>query len=212
MSKAVTCTLCDTRALFFCQFREKNYYHCIGCYSILLDPAEYLSPADEKERYDEHNNDVDDPGYRQFVKPLVDKVLQKYGSEAIGLDYGAGPGPVSAVLLRERGLKIELYDPFYWNEQAVFDKKYDFIICCEVIEHFQAPAKEFKLLRSLLKPNGSLYCMTEIYTDGLDFSCWHYKNDPTHVFFYHRQALVWIKNECGFAKLTTDKRLIHLEL
>ena len=212
MSKAVTCTLCDTRALFFCQFREKNYYHCIGCYSILLDPAEYLSPADEKERYDEHNNDVDDPGYRQFVRPLVDKVLQKYGSEAIGLDYGAGPGPVSAVLLRERGLKIELYDPFYWNERAVFDKKYDFIICCEVIEHFQAPAKEFKLLRSLLKPNGSLYCMTEIYTDGLDFSRWYYKNDPTHVFFYHRQALVWIKNECGFAKLTTDKRLIHLEL
>lgn len=212
MSKAVNCTLCNKRALFFYQFRDKNYYHCIGCYSILLDPAEYLSPADEKERYDEHNNDVDDPGYRQFVKPLVDRVLQKYGSEAIGLDYGAGPGPVSAVLLRERGLKIELYDPFYWNERAVFDKKYDFIICCEVIEHFQAPAKEFKLLRSLLKPNGSLYCMTEIYTDGLDFSRWHYKNDPTHVFFYHRQALGWIKNECGFTKLTTDKRVIHLEL
>ncbi len=172
----------------------------------------YLSTADEKKRYNEHNNDVGDPGYRKFVKPLVEKVQHKFSPEAAGLDYGAGPGPVSTVLLKEKGFKIELYDPFYWNDRSALDKKYDFIICCEVIEHFHAPAKEFKLLRSLLQPHGSLYCMTEIYTDDLDFSHWHYKNDPTHVFFYHRHTLRWIKKECGFSKLTIDQRVIHLEL
>jgi len=212
LSQAFNCSLCNRRALFFYCFREKNYYHCTGCHSILLNPANYLSPDDEKKRYDKHNNNVDDPGYRQFVKPLADKVLQKYGSEATGLDYGAGPVPVTAFLLREKGLKIEIYDPFYLNERTVLNKKYDFIICCEVIEHFHAPAKEFKLLSSLLKPHGSLYCMTELYSDDLDFSYWYYKNDPTHVFFYHRQALEWVKNKFGFTKLTIDNRVIQFEL
>jgi len=89
LSQAVNCTLCIRRALFFYCFREKNYYNSTGCNSILLSPADYLAPDDEKKRYDnydKHNNNVNDPGYRQFLKPLADKVLQKYGFTKLTID------------------------------------------------------------------------------------------------------------------------------
>lgn len=87
--------------------------------------------------------------------------------------------------------------------------KYNYIICCEVIEHFHFPQKEFTLLRSLLKPGGILYCMTEIYSEDIDFINWHYKNDPTHVFFYHKDALKWIQEHFRFSEVKKKNRLIE---
>ncbi len=178
----------------------------------MMDPAVHLPPEAEKSRYDEHNNDVNDAGYRNFVKPLVDTVLSKFTPGAAGLDYGAGPGPVAAVMLKEKGYQVELFDPYYWSDSRLLEKKYDFIICCEVIEHFYWPAREFHLLRSLLRPGGSLMCMTETIDDTFDFGQWYYKNDPTHVFFYHPRALRWIKEKYEFSILTVRKRVIHLEV
>lgn len=178
----------------------------------MMDPAQYLSPEEEKHRYDQHNNDVSDPGYRRFVEPLVDKIKQNYGPRASGLDYGAGSGPVASVMLQEKGyINIDCYDPYYYPDRSVLDKPYHFIMCCEVIEHFHQPEDEFKLLRSLLLPGGSLFCMTEIYEDSVDFEGWYYKNDPTHVFFYHHRALRWIEKEYAFNDLRIDKRLIQFK-
>jgi len=162
----------------------------------------------EKQRYDQHDNDPEDTGYRRFVSPLVKKVAENFSSGAKGLDYGAGPGPVAARLLGDNGYAVELYDPYYHPDKSPLLKKYDFIICSEVIEHFRDPAKEFRLLRSLLLPKGSLLCLTEILSDNLDFKQWHYKNDPTHVFFYHQQALFHIRDKYKFSNLTIDKRLV----
>jgi SAM-dependent methyltransferase len=211
MLKALNCTLCGAAVEYLTCFRDNKYYRCTNCRSVMMDSAGHLPPEVEKNRYDQHNNDVDDPGYRSFVKPLVEIVLKKYTPEARGLDYGAGPGPVAAVILKEKGFKIDLYDPYYWDNRELLDKKYDYIICCEVIEHFSNPAKEFRLLRSLLLPRGSLVCMTEIYNRDIDFEQWYYKNDPTHVFFYAPRALSWIKKEYGFTELTVEKRLVHFE-
>lgn len=189
-----------------------QYNRCSGCCSILLDPNMHLSIEKEKERYEEHNNDVEDSGYRQFVTPIVEQVKHKFNKSHLGLDFGAGTGPVITKLLREAGFQVELYDPFFWNDSGKLHRSYDYIVCCEVIEHFYSPGREFKLLRSLLKPNGSLICMTVVYCDTIDFGNWHYKNDPTHVFFYHDDALAWIKSHFGFSKLTREGRLIHFEV
>jgi hypothetical protein len=40
----------------------------------------------------------------------------KFTIEAKGLDFGAGPGPVIATILREQHYKVDLYDPYYWNQ------------------------------------------------------------------------------------------------
>lgn len=212
MQEAKKCKLCFAAIEILTSFRAKYYYRCTNCQSIMMDPAGYLSSEAEKDRYDQHNNDVNDKGYRNFVKPLVETVLNKFSAGARGLDYGAGSGPVAAAMLEEKGYRVNLYDPYYWNNKMLLDAKYDYIICCEVIEHFTRPAEEFRLLRSLLREGGSLICMTEITSDGLDFEKWYYKNDPTHVFFYHPLALEWIKKEYGFSSLNVDKRLIHFEV
>lgn len=212
MNERIKCTLCGSGTVLFHRFRKKQYHRCTGCRSILMNPRFYLSREDEKKRYEEHNNDVEDPGYQRFVAPIVAKVTEKFKPENPGLDYGAGPGPVITKLLRDKGYRVELYDPFFWDNAPALDRTYDYIACCEVIEHFHSPRQEFALLRSLLKTGGSLYCMTEIYSDDLNFEEWYYKNDPTHVFFYHRRALEIIQSRFDFKGLTIDGRLIHLEV
>lgn len=65
-------------------------------------------------------------------------------------------------------------------------------------------------LINMLNSKGSLFCMTSIYDESIDFDRWNYKNDQTHVFFYHRKALEWIKNEFNFSKLEIGHKLIKL--
>ena len=88
------------------------------------------------------------------------------------------------------------------------DEKYDYIACCEVIEHFYDPKKEFALLKKLLLKRGRLYCMTEIYDQNIDFGSWYYKNDPTHVFIYHKRTIDWINTEFSFSDVNINGRLI----
>jgi len=59
------CKLCDGSAEPFFEMKAKKYYQCGQCSAIFLDPECYVSKEDEKKRYLEHNNDVDDPGYRK---------------------------------------------------------------------------------------------------------------------------------------------------
>lgn len=212
MADKINCLLCNSRAEYLSLFRGKQYYRCSHCLSVMMDPQQFLGPAEEKSRYDQHNNDVNDPGYRNFVRPLVDKIEERHGAIETGLDFGAGSGPVAAVMLRERGYKeIELYDPYYHSDRSVFNRHYHFIICSEVIEHFHRPAESFELLSSLLRPGGSLFCLTALYDQDIDFEKWYYKNDPTHVFFYHCRALHWIKQEYNFTDLEMEDRIIRFK-
>ncbi|MFA6601203.1 MAG: class I SAM-dependent methyltransferase, partial [Candidatus Omnitrophota bacterium] len=196
----------------FFEEKHKKYYRCRECSAIFLDPACYLSKEAERKRYLEHNNDVEDPRYQKFVDPIVSEVKRKFGRERRGLDFGAGPGPVITKLLRNEGYSLELYDPFFWNDPGKLDAKYDFITCCEVIEHFHFPAEEFRRLQSLLVPGGALLCMTELYREEIDFKSWYYKNDPTHVFFYHPDTLERVRSLFGFSGLTIKGRLVQFAL
>lgn len=170
-------------------------------------------PVTEKERYLTHNNDVNDLRYRGFVSPIVESVIKYFNPEDhVGLDFGAGTGPVITKILSEINFKVFAYDPFFLPYPELLEKSYDFIACCEVIEHFHNPAKEFKLLRSMLLPGGKLFCMTHIYDSGIDFSNWYYKNDPTHVFIYQKETLDYIKDKYSFRELKIENRLISLSL
>lgn len=203
------CTLCSAETDFFCEATQKKYYKCINCSSVLLDANAYLSKELERKEYETHNNNVNDIRYQTFVAPIVTAIQSKFDKEHTGLDFGAGTGPVITKLLRDNEFQMELYDPFFWNNPALLQNRYDYIACCEVIEHFHDPFKEFGLLRSLLKPNGSLYCMTKTYTEDIDFQRWHYKNDPTHVFFYHANAFTWIQSHFNFSTVCIQDRLIY---
>jgi SAM-dependent methyltransferase len=204
------CPLCFNQGELFLNYRNRNYYRCSGCLSVFIDSSTFLNPDEEKGRYLEHNNDVFNEGYRKFVDPVVKAVTSKFNTNHRGLDFGSGTGPVVSQILNENGYEIVQFDPYFKNDTDLLERKYDYIVCCEVIEHFNNPHKEFELLRSMLNTGGELICMTNIYNETIDFLNWHYKDDPTHVFFYHRQAFEYIVKKYGFNDLRIENRLVRL--
>lgn len=167
-----------------------------------------LALNEEKLRYKEHNNDVEDKNYQNFVSPITTAILKDFSSADKGLDFGAGTGPVISKVLNDNAFSIVQYDPFFHNFPDLLNARYNFIACCEVMEHFYNPKKEFGLLRSLLYPNGKLYCMTDLWDESIDFHEWYYKNDPTHVFIYTKETIHWIQKEFDFSDVTVDGRLV----
>jgi SAM-dependent methyltransferase len=202
------CLLCQNEVKLFRNLEDKEYFKCTSCNSIMLNPKDYVTSEREKERYEEHNNDIYDKRYQAFVSPIVNSVLKNYDKKQKGLDFGSGSGPVITKLLRDYGYKINIYDPFFADNKEKLEETYDYIACCEVIEHFYYPRLEFTRLRAMLKPGGSLYIKTKIYNEEIDFDSWHYRNDQTHVFFYHKLALEYIKKQFDFSELTITKDMI----
>lgn len=202
----MTCILCEQTNLaeFHTSKEGLRYIHCPACDLRFLHPEDRLSYEDERLRYTKHNNDVNDDGYREFVRPLMEEILQRQDSQDWGLDYGAGTGPVLTTLLREQDFQIELYDPFFWPETSVLERTYDYIFACEVIEHFRNPRKEFLHFRELLKPSGHLYVMTLSYEPGMDFENWHYRRDPTHISFYSQKTFDYLAEAFEFQCLVSS--------
>ena len=202
------CPLCQSQSAVFYQFKQRLYHQCTICHGIFVD--EGLRPARdaEKIRYEEHNNDVNDKNYQGFVSPITGAILDNHTSEDKGLDFGAGTGPVISKILSDNNYSILQYDPLFDNHPELLNDRYDYIACCEVMEHFYNPNKEFILLKKLLKNAGQLYCMTDIYDASIDFHNWYYKNDPTHVFIYQKRTIHWIQKEFGFLNVIIADRLI----
>lgn len=207
-NKEHICPLCSGIGEIFYQYKKRLYHQCNNCYGIFVDQSLIPDNNTEKERYKEHNNDVNDLKYQQFVSPITEAILSSHNKEDQGLDFGAGTGPVIAKVLKDNNYNIELYDPFFHNNPELLEDKYDYIVCCEVIEHFHNPKKEFRLLKKLMKEGALLYCMTDLYTESIDFHKWYYKNDMTHVFIYHAKTIRWIQKEFEFINVTIVDRLI----
>lgn len=169
MAAALKCLLCNFDTEIFFKEKGREFFKCGNCLSIMLNPTNYISKINEKARYENHNNDVDDIRYQNFVAPIVKSVIKDYKSSHIGLDFGAGTGPVITSMLEKKGYELNLYDPYFHNYPQNLNRKHDFIVCCEVIEHFYNPFKEFKLMSEILNPNGRLYCMTSLYDEEINF-------------------------------------------
>ncbi len=202
------CPLCSSIGTTFFKDEKQHFYLCRTCKGIYRNTSEYLNQTDEKERYQHHKNHIKDLGYIKFADPIISSVKKYFNKNHRGLDFGAGHTPVISEILKNVNYQVEIYDPLFFNNKKVLKNKYDFITCCEVIEHFYKPKKEFELLYNLLKPNGKLICMTLIYHKSIDFENWFYKNDPTHVFLYQKETFLWIKNNFNFQNVKIDNRLI----
>ncbi|MBK9256782.1 MAG: class I SAM-dependent methyltransferase [Saprospiraceae bacterium] len=200
------CPLCQSDSL---PFADGRYFICQQCEGIFLPTEHYLTPEKEKARYETHQNDVNDMRYQNFVSPITDSILEKFSPEHIGLDFGAGTGPVISKILRDQGFNVKQYDPFFFPSPNLLDETYDYIACCEVMEHFFYPAVEFERLKKMLNPGGILFCKTSIYDESINFRKWYYRNDPTHVIIYQNKTLEWIKNKFLFSNLIIKDK--HIE-
>lgn len=181
------CTTEGTRPFLVAEGRR--YRRCEACGATLLEAAQRPDAEAERRHYLLHRNDPADPRYRRFLSKLCAPLLDRLVRPSSILDYGCGPGPALAAMLREAGHRVALFDPFFFPDPVALQATYDAIVCSEVVEHFHQPAAEFDRLGALLRPGGWLGIMTCFQTDDARFAGWHYRKDPTHVVFYREATL-----------------------
>ena len=111
-------------------------------------------------------------------------------------------------MLNSDGFEVDLYDPFFFPNQDIFTKQYDFITCTETVEHFFNPCEEFKTLDKLLLPGGWLGVMTDFITTEDAFDRWYYRRDPTHVVFYSEKTFEVIADQRGWNCEIPSKNIV----
>jgi hypothetical protein len=191
----MVCPLCRASGVSeFSRDKRRHYLSCTVCGLIFVPPAQFLSAADEKKRYDLHQNSPDDAGYRRFLGRLFIPLQQRLAPGSSGLDFGSGPEPTLSGMFEETGHSMTIYDHYYERVPGALEQRYDFITASEVVEHLREPAKELDRLWACLKRGGWLGIMTKFAVDQAAFPRWHYKNDLTHVCFFSRRAFVWLSS------------------
>jgi len=208
----VQCPVClEGEPGVFRQIGKQVYLRCPVCQATIMAPESRLTAEEEKQVYELHDNDPQDPGYRRFLAKLAEPLSERLPMGAAGLDFGCGPGPALALMLREAGFETALYDPFFHPDPTALATRYDFITCTEVVEHLYQPADVFRQLDSLLKPGGWLAIMTCFQTDDARFDNWHYRRDPTHVVFYREQTFQWLADHYGWQLEIPRKDVVLLQ-
>jgi SAM-dependent methyltransferase len=195
------CPVCRAPELaFLVTAGGRDYWRCGPCGARFLDPRQHPGRAEEHAHYRLHRNDPDDLRYRRFLARLADPLMARLAPGSRGLDYGCGPGPTLAAMLREAGHAVMLHDPLFFPDPAPLAAgPYDFVTCTETAEHFHDPAAEFDRLFGLVHPGGWLAVMTCFQTEDARFAAWHYRLDPTHVVFYRAETLRHLAGLRGWA-------------
>lgn len=209
LTSCPVCASISTR--FFARIDRQDYRRCDTCLATFLIPAQLPSLSVEVGEYQKHNNDPNDAGYQAFLSQVTHPLSRRLPPGAQGLDYGCGPGPALANMMRQQGFAMRLYDPIFVPDETALTQRYDFITCTEVVEHFHQPKAEFERLDKLLQPGGWLAIMTCWQTDDGKFAQWHYRRDPTHVVFYKQQTLQFLAHQFGWQMHVPQKNVALMQ-
>ena len=203
------CIVCKNKKIkIFITIKEKVYWKCCYCLSKFLDKTHYVDLETERNHYLKHDNHVNGIDYRKFLSRLTNPLKKIISKNENGLDYGCGFAPALAEMLSEEGYNIDCYDPFFFPNKKIFLKKYKFITCSEVVEHFFKPSEEFKKIDNILELNGYLAIMTSFMTDDHLFEDWYYRRDPTHVVFYHKKTFQVIAKQMNWQMINPSKNIV----
>jgi hypothetical protein len=192
MSKKTHCPLCGGNGISpYCSDHRRPYVQCATCKLVFVPPDWHLTPDAENAEYHLHQNDPNESGYRLFLSRLLHPLVERISPGARGMDFGCGPGPALAQMLRDAGFEVALYDPVFAPDENALIESYDFITATEVVEHLRRPGWELDRLWALLTAQGWLGIMTKLVRDPTAFASWHYKNDPTHICFSSVDTWHW---------------------
>ncbi|MFK5881791.1 MAG: class I SAM-dependent methyltransferase [Sulfurospirillum sp.] len=205
------CKICNSSIkIIKCYNNNKIYKFCLTCQAIILENNFVVSDALEKAQYENHNNSFESRGYVEMFEKFLDYFWQDLDNNATdAFDFGSGPGPVLAQILKNRALRVDIYDKFYQPNKSYINKKYDLITSTEVFEHLQNPLSTLKLLKKHLKKNGLIAIMTLFHDNNEDnFLNWWYRRDPTHILFYTPKTFEVLADMCGLRVIKCDNRRI----
>jgi len=208
MIKITSCKICGAEVEEFTSEKHSvTYLHCKNCEFIFKAEEDLLDEDGELERYLLHENSIEDERYLNFFRKFLDQAVFK--QNLIGnqvLDFGSGPEPVLAYLLKkEYDMEVDIYDLFFAPEKIYEGKKYDLITSTEVVEHLKNPLEYFKLFKKHLKEGGHLAIMTLFHdNDKEKFLNWHYLGDMSHISFYTPKTLEVISEKVGLSLVYVD--------
>lgn len=191
------CPLCGGKEQTeFDRDKTRSFHLCSYCSLVYVPREQIISPKEEKERYDSHENSSEDSGYVSYLKTISDAMTPHLVASSEGLDFGCGRTTVLSDLLTQNNLRMDAYDLYFFPREEVWTKKYDFIVLSEVIEHLANPSVTMKRLSSLLKSSGMIFVKTKLYPKNpIEFKNWFYKRDKTHVQFFSDGSFRFLANE-----------------
>ena len=193
--KTSNCPICQGSSLKPIDEHEPVYWQCADCEYLFLEPSDRLQKASEKSRYEEHNNDLGDPKYLQYLEKTWQKISQDVPPGGLVVDYGCGPTKGLEAVLKGQGFQVVSDDPFFYPTSVVIlNHKVDAIYCSEAIEHMYNPIVEIECWLRLLKPGGMISLRTAFHSGENGFRSWWYKDDPTHIGFFNEQTFQWLAN------------------
>ena len=200
------CKICQNKTRTI-RDEKKNlsYYRCLSCGFVYLDDNSVIDSVSEKKQYELHNNSFESLGYVKMFKDFIEEAISPYEHNIkIALDFGCGPGPVLAELLRRKGMEVDQYD-LYFSPQKVYEaKKYDLITSTEVFEHLQKPIEVLETLVQHIHDNGYIVLMTKFPPkDDTTFLNWWYKRDVTHISFFTPKSFEIMAEKVGLKMLKT---------
>lgn len=203
----MNCLLCQTDSNVF----EADTFVCPECALVFKNPDVFLSAEEDVARYSSHQNISTDQGYLDFLGKLIQPLKPFLPKKFNALDFGCGPGPTLSLLLVEVGGTVENYDPiFFPDAHLLIPETYDVVTSTEVVEHFKTPQHDWESLIGLVKDNGLLGIMTQIYSKEIDYKSWWYKNDPTHIVFYQKETFHYLAATYNLEILYTDNKSITI--
>ncbi len=184
------CHICDETCTSFEDAKTGiRYYHCLCCEYIFKSPEHYQSIEVQKSRYDLHENNEDDAGYRAYFQRFVNFILPYVGKPKHALDFGCGRSTLLAKILKNIGIDTDAYDPIYHPDTLNHSKKYDLIVSTEVFEHLHDPKSVFSDLVSRLNEGGYMAIQTQFHPNEKEaFLFWYYHHDPTHIVFFRPES------------------------
>lgn len=187
---------------------QRDFYKCSFCKLISVNQRFLPDNFKEKVRYQHHNNLSSDLNYVAWLARIINPMITYITADMKGLDYGCGPNPVLSELLTELSFTCCNFDPFFFSKLEI--KKYDYIFCTEVVEHFHAVREEWERMLSHLKPNGHLAVMTQTWSDETDFNTWYYVRDITHTSFYHLDTMTFLADDFKLKLLYSDGKSVFI--
>ncbi len=142
------------------------------------------------------------------LKRLLSQGFKKENSL---LDYGCGNGRMVAFLNETGYSKAIGYDKFNqkFKDDELLNKKFDFVISQDVIEHFENPVEGMELLANCLKPGGILSVTTaeavciDLENPGLYMAAIH---QPYHRHIFSEKALKETGERIGLKYLNVYRR------
>lgn len=185
-------------------------YQCMNCQYIFKDPSATWTLDMQKERYDLHQNDPNDDGYRRYFQGFLDFVLPRISDVESALDFGCGESSLLADMLMENGIKSRYYDPIYHPDESSLESTYDLIVCVEVFEHLGEPMETIKIMIDMLKQGGYMAIRTEFAPEDMEeYFRWYYRLDPTHIGFFTKHTFEYITSKSNFTMVDdNDKNII----